>query len=303
MTKSHAAFLILFAFTISFLAGCDSVSKPHDNGNNNDSTFTIDFEFRVKNLRPLRDGEFYSLWVKQHPNTDWKLVSDTNFNRFPVRDSTAIFGRFFSSIHPDSIYEAMVTLELTKRPLSPGITFLWTTVKRDTGFLSMNHLGDFSKASGGLTFTSKSSDPDAYKREFYLIRLDNGTPQSSVTSLPQLHSGWRYGLWAADYEFFPYHEFLYGLFDHPVGHDSDSIGDAYPFPGGAKKQPLDVQTGRIIVTLEPPLYGDSLRYKGAELLYVLQMNRFEQIERDKFYTMANVSGGWLPSGRITFLKR
>jgi hypothetical protein len=304
MTSRHAAIFLLFALTIGSFIGCDSISMPHDNGGVDSTIYKIDFEFRVKNFRPLRPGEFYSLWVKQRPDSTWRLASDSNFNRFQVLDSTSIYGRFFSPIHPDSIYEAIVTIELTKKPSAPGIALLRANVLRDTGFLTMAHLGNFSKATGGLTFTSKSlTDPEAYKREFYLINLNNGTPQSSIAMLPQLNSGWRYGLWAADYEFFPYHEFLYGLFDDPVGYDSDSAGDAYPFPGGAKKQRMDVPTGRIIVTLEPPLYGDSLRYHGAELLYILQLNRFEQIERDKFYPMGNVSGGWLPFGRITFIKR
>jgi hypothetical protein len=303
MTTAHAACLILLVLIISSVVGCDSVSKPHDTGGEDSTLFKIDFDFRVKNFRPLRTGEFYALWVKQQPDTVWKLASDSNFNRFTARDTTYIFGRFYSASHPDSIFEAMVTIERTKKPAFPGVPFLWSRVERDTGYLSMNHLGDFSKAAAGLTFTSKSSTPDAYKREFYLMRFNNDTPQSSVAFLPRLHSGWRYGLWVVDYEFFPFHEFLYGLFDEPVGHDSDSAGDAYPYPGGAKKQPLDVATGKIVVTLEPPLYGDSLRYKGAERLYILEMDRFEQIEPNTFYTMENVFDQWRPSGRIVFIKR
>lgn len=301
MLVRFAPYLVLLLLVCG-IAGCDSISKPHD-GEQIDTTYKVDYEFRVRKLRPLRDGEVFALWVRQHPDSQWVLASDSKFNNFPIRDSTVIFGRFFPKFHPDSITEAMVTIEFTKQPATPGLPFLKTTVENGVGKLSMAHLGDFSKATGGITFTSKSPDPEAYKKEFYLMNLNNGSPLSSVTMLPQLSGGWRYGLWAADYEFFPYHEFLYGLFDNPIGHDSDSEGDAYPFPGGAKQQPMNVPTGRIIVTLEPPLYGDSLRYKGAELLYILQINRFVQIERDRLYTMANVTNEWLPSGPIIFTRR
>jgi hypothetical protein len=199
----------------------------------------------------------------------------------------------------------MVTLEFTKTPLIPSpVALLKGNVVRDTAYMTMKHLGDLSMMTGGLTFTSPSdSDAAAYQREFYLLRFDGSTATSSLTNLPTLPDGWRYGLWAADYEFFPYHEFLYGLFNAATGHDNDSMTDAYPFPGGAKKQPMNIGTGRIVVTLEPPLYGDSLRYKGAELLTLLQFDRIVNIERDRFYQMSNVSGGWLPSGRLTFRRR
>ncbi len=296
-----APYLLFLVFAANLLVGCDSEVEPPDD--QIDTTYKVDYEFRVRKLRPLRDGEVFALWVRQHKDSQWTLASDTKFNDFQVRDSTVIFGRFFPKFPPDSMTEAMVTIELTKQPPTPGLPFLKTEIKNRQGLLSMSYLGDFTKATGGITFTSKSPDPDAYKKEFYLMNLNNGSPLSSVTSLPQLSHGWRYGLWAADYEFSPYHEFLYGLFDDPVGHDSQSEGDAYPFPGGAKQQPMNVPTGRIVVTLEPPFYGDSLRYKGAQLLYVLQINRFVQIERDRLYTMANVTEEWLPSGPIIFTRR
>jgi hypothetical protein len=295
--------ILLSCLLVSLFVGCDTETDPPIKEDPDSTLHRIDFEFRVWNLRPLRDGEYYSLWVKQRPETAWRLASDTNFNRFALRDSTSIFGRFQSPHRSDSIYEMMVTIELTKRPTIPGTPFLKGSVIRDTGYFSMAHLGDFSKTQGGLTFTSLSADTAAFKKEFYLMKLEGNTPQQALKNLPRLHSGWRYGIWSADYEFFPYQEFLYGLFDDSVGHDSEPEDDAFPFPGGAKKQRLDLPSGRIIVTLEPPLYGDSLRYKGAELLYVLQLNRFVGIEKDKFYVMPNVSGDWLPYGRITFLTR
>lgn len=301
MTRVSPIYILLLTITLgTLISGCDSDEPPPCGSPN--AIYKVDFEFKVKNLRPLRDGESYSLWVRPACDSVWRLASDTTFNKFPVRDSTVIYGRFNSNLLPEEIAEAMVTIELSTKPITPGIALLKGLISNRFGLLSMNHLGDFSKTTGGVTFTSPSPDSDAYKHEFYLMKLD-GEPKASIAALPVLHSGWRYGIWVADYEFFPYHEFLYGLFDKAAGHDSDSASDAYAFPGGEKKQRLDVPTGRIIVTLEPPFYGDSLRYKGAELLYVLQFNRFVAIERDKFYPMANVSGGWLPSAQITFTKR
>lgn len=301
MIRNHLFSLLAFCILIS--AGCDSGMGPYPP--TTDSTkYTVDFTFSVWNLRRLRDGEFYSLWIKHRPDTAWRLLSDTSFNRFPSQDSFVIFGRNKSAPHPDSIYEAMITIELTKHPQQPSdIVLLKGSVTRDTGYLTMNHLGDFSKASGGLTFTSQSPDTSAFRKEFYLLRFAGPAIAPALANFPVLPAGWRYGLWAVDYEFFPYHEFLYGLFDTPSGHDNDSAGDAYAYPGGAKKQPMDVKSGQIIVTLEPPLYGDSLRYHGAELLHILQFNRTSNIEPDRFYPMANVASEWLPSGRIVFTKR
>lgn len=293
--------ILLFSFTA---AGCDS-----DDGNGpppsiDSAKYTIDFSFGVRNLRSLRDGEYYSLWIKQHPATSWRLASDETFNRFPSQDSFVMSGRLENAYHPDSTYEAMLTIELTKRPDEPSaLVLLEGSVARDTGYLTMNHFGDFSKASGGLTFTSQSSDTGAFNKEFYLLKFAGPAVAPAIVNLPLLPDGWRYGLWAVDYEYFPYHEFLYGLFDTPSGHDNDSAGDAYTYPGGAKRQRMDVSGGQIIVTLEPPLYGDSLRYHGAELLRILQFDRIAKIERDRLYQMANVASEWLPSGRIIFIKR
>src|SRR6185503_18629373 len=104
------------------------------------------------------------------------------FNRFAVRDSTSIYGRCYPELPADSIYKAMLTIERTKTPTQPGLALLLADVVHDTGFLSMSHLGDFSKATGGLTFTSTSAtDTDAFKREFYLMRFNTGIPEASVS--------------------------------------------------------------------------------------------------------------------------
>src|SRR6185436_7942477 len=187
------------------------------------------------------------------------------------------------------IYRAMVTIERTKLPSVPSeVVLLQGNIGSRQGNLKMDHLGDFSKVTGGLTFTSTSPDTDAFKKEFYLLRFAGPAAAPSLADLPMLPDGWRYALWAVDYEFSPAHEFLYGLFDSVSGFDSDSTGDEYPYPGGKKKQRMDFPSGEIVVTLEPPLYGDSLRYKGAELLHILRFQRVSLIKQDFFYPMENV---------------
>src|SRR5690349_6799316 len=98
MIVRSAPYLLYILFAVSLITGCDSQTNTPDSVKVD--SFKVDYEFRVRNLRPLRDGEVFALWVRQRTDTQWTLASDTNFNKFQVRDSTVIFGRFFPKFHP-----------------------------------------------------------------------------------------------------------------------------------------------------------------------------------------------------------
>ncbi len=271
---------------------------------------TVNYQVTALGIHALRANEFYVLWLKIAPDTNWKMIAPLAIIYTDSKDSATMVGKFTFTKSLDSLQDALITLEQTANPMFPGMQlavagthFLDTTKKYLTIALdSKPVLGDFSSLQGGLVFTSTSSDSLAYNHEFYLMNLQGVNKTPSIQSLPLPPQGWEYGLWATDNNFTPHENFFYGLFSTPIGHDSDSTNDFYPFPGGWKPQQMNLPTGNIIVTLEPLFYGDQLKYKGASPFTLLQFNRIRFIDKDKNYPMTNVSGRGIPSGVITFRK-
>lgn len=278
-----------------------------------DTAATVNYRIVARNIIPLRTGEYYFLWVKEAPDSDYRFISDSVLHVYYPFDSSQYFGKFDVEHSIDSLKEVLLTIERTKKPTTPGLVVLRGMVEKqfnsvlgkDSIYSVMGNTSFDSmlNTSGMLTFTSKSPDPDAYTKEFYFLRFAGPTFVPSIESLPIPPSGWKYATWAYDTDFFPVHQFLYGLFTTASGHDSDSTGDAYEFPGGAKSQPQDVGTGIIMVTLEPQFYGDSLRYAGPSPFRILQFERRRFIIADQPYSMDNAAVYSLPTMSISFKKK
>ena len=281
----------------------DTTKKPLPDSN------TIYFVINELGMRSLRAGEHYQLWLKIAPDTSWKSIKQLIISYTSPEDTAVMVGSLSNSKALDSINSALISIEQTNTSATPTFPLLeahnFIFDHKKLLIASMDHssaLGDYSGLQGSLVFTSKSIDSLAYTHEFYLMNLAGGMQTASLLSLKPPPEGWRYGIWAEDTNFSPHEYFFYGLFSTPIGHDSDSSKDFYPFPGGWKPQQMNIPSGSIIVTLEPLLYGDSLKYKGPSPFTLLNFNRIRFIEKNKNYPMTNVSSHGLPSGTIIFRK-
>jgi hypothetical protein len=302
--------LFLFLLACVVLTGCSEkppVEPPTD------TTYIVNYRILARNIIPLRTREYYCLWVKEAPDTVFRFISDSVLHVYYPFDSSQYFGRFEVKNSIDSLKEVLLTIERTKNPSAPGLVMMSGIVERQFNsvlgkdsiysVLGSTSFDSMLNTSGMLTFTSKSTDPEAYKKEFYFLRFAGPTFIPSIESLPYPPDGWKYATWAYDKDFFPSHQFLYGLFDAARGHDSDSVNDAYEFPGGAKPQSQEVASGLIMVTLEQSFYGDSLRFVGPAPYRILQFERRRYITPDQPYTMSNVAGFSLPIMSISFTKK
>jgi hypothetical protein len=297
---------ILLVLPLLFLAaeGCQK-SNPLDSRASVDST-TIYYQINGAGMRPLRNNEYYVLWMKILPDTSWKMISPLKLSYFSSSDTATFYGKF-SIVGPlDNVQNVLITLEQTSNPSVTGLPlvqssfFLTDTSKKKSvaTFDSKHFLGDFSALQGGLVFTSLSTDSLAYRHEFYLMNYRSPSNKPSLLSLPLPPSGWKYGLWAVDSNFTPHQNFFYGLFSTPAGHDSDSANDSFPFPGGSKPQRMDMSSGSIIVTLEPEFYANQLKYKGCSPFTLLRFDRTLYTRKNKNYPMVNVASSGLPGGWI-----
>ncbi len=278
-----------------------------------DTAATVNYRIVARNIIPLRTGEYYSLWVKEAPDSVYRFISDSVLHVYYPFDSSQYFGKFDVKYSIDSLKEVLLTIEQTKKPVTPGLVVLRGTIEKQFNSVLgkdsiYSVLGNASfdsmlNTSGMLTFTSKSPDPEAYTKEFYFLRFAGPTFVPSIESLPLPPLGWNYATWAYDNDFFPPHQFLYGLFDSARGHDTDSTNDAYEFPGGAKPQPQDVGSGLIMVTLEPRFYSNNLRSVGPSPFRVLQFERRKFIVADQPYALTNAAGFSLPRMSISFKKK
>ena len=269
---------------------------------------SITYQIKAYGIQDMRQGESLVLWIKMGSNNSWQKADILKVRyRFPD-DSVSIVGKFFAGQPLDSLNDVLISLEHTSAPSAPELpiagsgTLVLDSAKSNlTGMLdSRYYISDYSSLHGGLVFTSPLPDSTAYTHEFYLMNIQGSSQSPSLLSLSVPQEGWKYGLWAFDLNFTPHQYFLYGLFSAPQGYDSDSANDHYPFPGGWKPQQMNVPSGSIVVTLEPEIYGDSLKFKGPSSFKLLQFDRFKFIEKDKNYPMTNVSSHSLPGGTILF---
>ncbi|MDP4220471.1 MAG: hypothetical protein Q8916_03585 [Bacteroidota bacterium] len=294
--------LLLFVLAI----GCkDSSSGPAESSH--DSTL-LTFVINAKGVHDPRQGEKYVLWLRFAQDSVWQPMKQLTIRSTSAEDTATLVGSFEGPQPVDSITGILVCFQPANTdatlqfPLLEAHDLIYNTGTKSL-FATLDHaihIGDYSALAGSLVFTSTSTDTLAYIHEYYLMNL-SGTAQSpSLSSLKVPPEGWMYGLWATDSSFTPHQNFFYGLFSNPSGHDSDSLRDFYPYPGGWKPQAMNVPSGNIIVTLEPLCYGDSLKYKGPSPFTLLEFKRIRYIDKDRNYPMTNVSSDGLPSGWISF---
>jgi hypothetical protein len=238
-----------------FLGACSSSTTPSASNPPTAPKGIYNFQIDIANFHPIAaaSGQ-YVLWVRQLGDSSWfsSALGSPSF----IQDSQDYAGAIQLPHSPDSIVSAFVSIEAAVIPASPTSILMSGTFSggNDSAFLSATSaggIGDYSQAQATAIFTTKSTDTNLAKNEFYLMRFVNGVPEASCLNLPVPPAGWSYGLWVLDSNFFPLHQFFYGAFTNSYGSDIDPTNGDYPFPGGYNNAPLNDPGAALEVTLEP----------------------------------------------------
>lgn len=270
MRLSWSLVLLWLAPTLlaTALVGCSASNTPPPV--EAPTTPTLKYRLTVQNLRPIDTSyEQYVLWLRVKPSEGWVSISLSTGQRANTGGALTFSSTLQAADSTDSIDSAILSIEPLTIPQTPTSILITGAVARDTGLLSSTGAGDFSLAAGSALFTTRSSDTNRAKNEFYLMHMAaTGTPTASITGLPRAPAGWIYGLWVLDSNFFPPHQFLYGYFSNSNGPDSNATNASYPFPGGYNPAPLTDGGARIVVTLEPITHFSAPRPKRSWVISV-----------------------------------
>ena len=243
------------------LAGCSSssVAPPVTSGHT--------FNLTTSSLRPAPDSETYVLWLRFVSDSIWHgtKLGTSQFHQGEWNYSGSV-----SMPHsPDSIRTAYLSIEPNIGASSPSSIMLSGSITTGSGILrSDSAMGNFSNTTATATFTTRSSDTQLAKNEFYLLRFVDGISTPSAT-LPEAPKGWAYGLWVIDSNFYPIHHFFYGAFTNPDSADIHPTNTDFPFPGGFNAAPFDDPSAHIEVTLEP-LFVVHNRPQASSPLIILE---------------------------------
>jgi hypothetical protein len=264
---------------MSVFAGCTSNTPPQSNSKQL-PVGTYSYQLNVANIRVLDtiSGQ-YVLWLRILGDTTWYAKPLTYWT---VGSGSLDFLGTISLPHtPDSIDTALVSIEQISLPSSPTSILMTGTFYSgaDTAYMSMANAGgagNYSSATASVIFTTRSSDTNRAKSEFYLMDFIKGVPTSSASNIPVPPPGWSYGLWVLDSNFYPLHKFFYGAFTNPDSSDSSPQTDEFPFPGGFNPAPLNDPGARLEVTLEPDFAISGNHPAGPSPLTILwaQLRRF-----------------------------
>jgi len=86
-----------------------------------DTSSTVSYRIVARNIIPLRAGEYYSLWVKEAPDSAFRFISESVLHVYYPFDSSQYFGKFDVKYSIDSLKEVLLTIERTKTPTIPGL--------------------------------------------------------------------------------------------------------------------------------------------------------------------------------------
>ena len=292
------SFIILIVFS-SFMAGCPSNSvQPQSNSLPSGSYY---YQFEAANLRPISatSGQ-YVLWLSMLGDSS-TLVFIPLINSAYSNDSLVFSGIVKLPHNSDSILSTYITVEPLNSLQLPAAPLMSGQFHSDSGysFLSTANDGDiggYANTAGSVIFTTKSTDTNRSKSEFYLMKLVNGVPISSVSNLPTTPTGWSYGLWVLDSSFYPLHKFFYGSFTNANGPGSDSSKAEFPFPGGYNPAPLNDPGAILELTLEPDFSVAKNNPAGPSPIVILWLQLREFIYLNQTIEFKNVWNMNAPSG-------
>lgn len=303
MNQSLGRFSFLLVGIMVWM-GChsDPVTPTPPVYNPNDSIHYLTITGR--HIQMARAGEAYGLWYRYGADSVWQLGSSfTQLYSAPADSLQRLYGYFILHGSLDSISAVQLTLDPLSGPRVPTSHIATGTLSggRDSVRGVMAAAASFSAfgaTSADVIFVSSTSDTNRAQHEFYLADQGTGGLTASLQSLPLPPIDWIYALWVTDSNFYPRHKFLYGTFASASGHDSDSLNDAYPFPGGFRTNDLDVPGGNILITLEPKFSLSSLRTSGPSGVNILSLPLPRFITNGETLAMKNVAATTVPTVAI-----
>jgi hypothetical protein len=299
--------LLAFGIALLTLGSCRGTAIVDPPGSSSASDSGATFSVALTNLRSLREGETWNLWLKREDT--WLRVSKLVVHGVPSGDTTRLFGTLRLPVFLDSVSTVMISIDpdSIESPVAPLIagTLLKTTQGRWSSELTPEAqpgIGNFIPATGAITFITRSADSLQARKEFYFLRTEGSEFKGSLSLPPHPPAGWIYAVWAVDSSFFPSHLFCYGTFEDPFRPDSDSLQDAFPFPGGNRGADLNYAGIQVVVTLEPVFMSPKLHETGPSVFNLLARTLDRSIVQGTTMEMANVVNTSLPRGRIDFRK-
>jgi hypothetical protein len=264
---------------------------------------TYAYQLHVANLRALNTSSGrYLLWLQFLADSSWYSLplGSSKFSR----DSLDFTDTFKFPHATDSIRNAVVSIESSVVPATPTNILMTGTFNASTGSALLSAantggVGNYALAQTTVTFTTKSSDTNLAKNEFYLMRFVHGVPEASSANMPVAPLGWSYGLWVLDSNFYPLHQFFYGAFTNPDSADTNPTNNDYPFPGGYNPAPLNDAGAKLEVTLEPTFTVAGNKPAGPSPLIILSGQLSEFIGLGDTLALQNVWSSSAPSGILT----
>lgn len=274
----YVALLLLFGIAI---AGCKSTTVDP-------VVYTQAISMSVKNLPTSRPGETYALWFgfpggvahaktndPQHSGTTkFRLISRftiDSYGKLTGFDTNGVASRigylYAQAEQADISVESETTINDTLPAALLMVSDFSGTAHQGISAPSVTDpeaLGyAFTSLSGAFTLTP-SAGSGSGTDVFLMNATDQATTSPSLANLPELEEPWHYALWVVDTNATNPNAYYYGGFTQASGHDADSVGDAYAFPGG--RMPADITmdgidlrsgTARVVVTLEPGTFGSA----------------------------------------------
>lgn len=260
----------------------------------------------AQNLRRPRIQERYILWGLHSGDSHWTRLSRLPISSIFRGDSTIINLSLKLERSLDNVTDFGVSIELVDSPAVPG-PFLMRgaridSTKADLGQSELQGLDALDEASGSLVFQTRSSDTLRYLREFYFATQTGSDLKPSISGLPALPTGWKYGIWVIDSNYFPHHRFFYGFLQDATGPDSRSGKDSYPLPGGFEGPQLSRPAGSIRVTVEPPTLAGQIPSAGPAPYAIWYARLPKTITRGQTLELQNISRVSFPTGRLYIRK-
>ncbi len=253
---------------------------------------TYNYVLGADNLRTLdTTSSQYVLWFEMR-DTRWQAVPLRSWTTAKGIDSLSFRGLL--ATFPDSIVRTVLSIEPRVIPSTPSAKIMggnFTGAASNSARLlstDSDGTGDYSGVTGSVLFTTKSSDTNRAKQEFYFMRDSNGVFTASLVALPKPNAGWVYGAWVVDSNFYPKRTIFYGYFTSVGGVDSKPNNAAYPFPGGFNPAQLNDPGASLLVSLDPAFADSTNHPEGPSPITVLSTPLARFIDYNQTIAMKNV---------------
>lgn len=291
------------AFSVAFGSCTNDPAPPDDQMP--EVKNSLSWTMYAHNLRDVRKGESLHLWALYKGDVEWSWMTKLKLPTLYADDSSRLAGRYKFPREIDDIEKLMISVETVDSPSAPHAKLIAGAFNFNTATLrpeDVEGVGDYSSISASVIFTSLSTDPTRYLKEFYFAKRVNGDLKPSIDTLPTPPDGWKYAIWFSDSNFYPEHKFFYGFLESPGLPDSRNSKDTYPLPGGFEGPQLDRLGSKLYVTLEPPTLQGALAQVGPAPYSILFAALPKKLVPDQTLNMMNVDRTGLPVVKFS-LKR